>query len=514
MSLLKQLSFAGGKVVTLSEDAVAYASGSGVCIVTLSTGAMVFHEARPEEYNKLQDANPAKNPAKNDEKNDEKNEKNAQEFLGGVSALASCGATSALAVAPRSLSPTVLVYDYPSRDLLYALRGGAVLDFADLAFSADGGRLAAVSKLPDFQVIVWDARTREVLCRARTPEPCNAVSFNPLRDDQLCTAGEKGLFMWNMKTTMNGTSMAASKLMIRAVDGEEEEDADSDMEGEDGEDFEEAQGPRNDFVCHCWNVHGNVHAATRSGEAYTVTGTGASAIEVFPAFYATSGAEAEAAGQVPDEDEARLVMRGIFVTKSHIVSVPSDGRVRWIAPSSFEVQRVVDLAAFSQRDGGGGGDASWVIPVTVAVSPGYLTLVVGTADGMMLSLPSANGDAGDAEDFDAEAFADAGADVVVSKLLDFHADSVYAVCTLKSEPSTLFTAAADGSVRLWDANQGTMLAKKMLSTQPFVCASSSKLVPLVALGTVDGMLRLVMAQRPSMEAQKPRGGGGEDGRPS
>ena len=123
----------------------------------------------------------------------------------------------------------------------------------------------------------------------------------------------------------------------------------------DEDDFEEAQGPRNDFVCHCWNTNGNVHAATRSGEAYTVTGTGAAAIEVLPAFYPTSGGGADA--QIPDEDEARLVMRGIFVTKSHIVAVHSDGRVRWIAPSSFEVQRVVDLAAFSQHEMGAANSA-------------------------------------------------------------------------------------------------------------------------------------------------------------
>ena len=173
----------------------------------------------------------------------------------------------------------------------------------------------------------------------------------------------------------------------------------------------------------------------------------------------------------------------------------SDGRVRWIAPSSFDVQRVVDLANFALQEGNAGGNGSpddnvtWVVPVTAAITPGFLTIVVGTADGMMLTLPSANGEAGDAEDFDAEAFADAGADVVVNKRLDFHADSVYAVCSLNTEPPALFTAAADGSVRLWDA-LGTMLFEA-LSTQPFVCASSSKHAPLVALGTADGMLRLV-----------------------
>ena len=199
-----------------------------------------------------------------------------------------------IAVAPRSIGPSICVYDYPSLDHMYSLEGGAKLDFADIAFSSDGARVAAISKLPDFFLVVWDTATKQVVCRAKMPEPCNSVSFNPLRDDQLCTSGDKGLFIWNIKTSTNGQSLASAKLMIRAVDGEDDEDEDLESDMED-EDFEEAQGPRNDFVCHCWNVNGNVHAATRSGEAYTVTGTGATAIETFPAFYAHSDPGADIA---------------------------------------------------------------------------------------------------------------------------------------------------------------------------------------------------------------------------
>ena len=479
MSVLKQLAFAGGKITSLSEDAVAYASGSGVSILSLSTGAMVFLEPRPTA------------PAQGDSSA-------SNELLGGVTALDSCGSTQQLAVATHSLSPVIMVYDYPSLELMYILTGGAKLNFADVAFSSDGKRIAAISKLPDFSLTIWDAETQQILCKTKLPEPCKSVSFNPLNDDQLCTCGEKGLFMWNVKKTQDSINIGSVKLMIKAIDEEDEEDADSDEDDADLE-FEEAQGPRNDFVCHCWNVDGKVYAATRSGEAYTITPAGATAIEVFPAFYPASAPGAEAPG--PDEDEARLVMRGIFVTKSHIVAIHSDGKARWIARGSFDVQRVVDLASFVKEEITV-GESTWVIPVTAAITPGFLTIIVGTADGILLSLPSANGEAGDAEDFDAEAFADAGADVAVQKLLDLHADSVYGVCSIKSDLSTLFTAAADGSVRLWDAAQGAMLSKKMLSTQPFVCAASSKLAPLVALGTVDGMIRIMVVKRPSMESDE------------
>ena len=493
MSLLSSLSFPGRKVVAIDEDAVAYVSGNGVCILSLSTNEMSFIAADASAT--------AENIS---------GTSTTKELLGGVSALASCGTTQQLAISSRSMAPTIDVYEYPSMEKSYSLKGGADLDFADIAFSSNGTRVAAIAKLPDFSICVWNTRTQKMVCRAKLDEPCNNISFNPLKDDQLCVSGEKGLFMWSLRETQSeGMKLESVKLKIKALD-EEDEDDDSggEQDPDDDEDFEEAQGPRNDFVCHCWNASGQVHAATRAGEAFTVTSTGANIIETFPAFYASSGT---VEGGSPSDDEPRLVARAMFPTKTHIVTVHSDGKIRWLAPHSFDIQRVVDLSTYNNgvvksanspddlgldRDNNG---TSWMVPVTSSISPGYLTVVVGTADGMVLSLPSGQLEISDPEDFDLESFAEGGADVVVRSHVDCHADSVYAMCSVQTTPPCVFTAAADGSIRMWDATAGALVHKMQLNSQPFVCADASPTTPVVAVGSVDGVLRVLLLSRTSGE---------------
>ena len=142
-----------------------------------------------------------------------------------------------------------------------------------------------------------------------------------------------------------------------------------------------------------------------------------SSILIFEAFYASSGTQD---GGPPSDDEPRLVARAMFPTKAHIVTVHSDGKVRWLAPQSFDIHRVVDLSSFNNSietaattddlglDGNMNSGTQWVVPVTSSISPGFLSIVVGTADGMVLSLPSGINDITDVEDFDIESFAEGG----------------------------------------------------------------------------------------------------------
>ena len=488
--MLKALSFPGQKIVSITDDTVAYVSGNGLCILSLSTNAMSFITP-----------NSSSSTTPTDE---------TTTALGGISSIAACGATQHIAMAPRSLNPAIDVYDHTTHEKVYSLQGGAALDYADIVFNANGSRVAAISKLPDFALTIWDTRTQQILCTATLPEPCTTVSFNPLKDDQLCASGEKGLFMYSLTTTQEGLRLNAIKLKIKALD-DDDDDSGGEHDPEDDDDFEEAQGPRNDFVCHCWNVHGQVHAATRAGEAFTVTATGATMIEAFPEFYASSGMDTGP----PGDDEPRLVARAMFPTKAHIVTVHSDGKVRWLAPATFEIQRVVDLATYRRGPGGVGGVAAvtnvdeltldhqgaqpWVVPVNATVTPGFMTVVVGTAGGVVLSLPTGQDEIADVEDFEAETFLEGGADVVVAQHVDCHADSVYAMCAVQTGGgaggSCVFTAAADGSLRLWDTERGDLVHNTQLNSQPFVCAASAAGTAVVAVGTVNGVVRLLVVSR-------------------
>ncbi len=453
----------------VTEDAVAYTTGNGVCFLSLEHRTLPFLHPQLDDFNSVS--------------------------LGGISALASCAALNQIAVAPRSLTPKVVVLEYPTLNQLYVLSGGAVLDFEDIAFAQNGLRIAAISKLPDFQVTVWDTATQQILCFSLLPEPCTHISFNPLCNTQICTSGPSGLFMWTVRdSTQLGKYFIHQKLIVREL---EDQDDDDDLAAHmEMNNYEEAQGSRNDFVCHCWNVNGSVYAATRAGDICTVAAVTAQLLGSFPAIYAPSGS-------VVNSDDAgahRLVTRDMFLTKSHLVAVHSDGKLRWIATSSFEVQRVVDLSGAPDQDDGDSNGGStreclpWVVPVSACISPAYSTIVVGTADGRILSVPSATGEIGDADDFDIDAFADASDDARVQLCAELHADSVYAVCAVFSaspneKSAALLTAAADGSVRLWNSSLNRMLRSTVYG-QPFVCADSSPRASIVALGCVDGVMHI------------------------
>lgn len=50
-------------------------------------------------------------------------------------------------------------------------------------------------------------------------------------------------------------------------------------------------------------------------------------------------------------------------------------------------------------------------------------------------------------------------------------------------------------MRIWDSKRGDLLNKTQLNSQPFVCASSAPNIPLVAVGSVDGVLRILMISK-------------------
>jgi hypothetical protein len=152
------------------------------------------------------------------------------------------------------------------------------------------------------------------------------------------------------------------------------------------------------------------------------------------------------------------------------------------------------------------GAQPWVVPVNATVTPGFMTVVVGTAGGVVLSLPTGQDEIADVEDFEAETFLEGGADVVVAQHVDCHADSVYAMCAVQTGAgggaggagaggSCVFTAAADGSLRLWDTERGDLVHNTQLNSQPFVCAASATGTAVVAVGTVNGVVRLLVVSR-------------------
>uniref|UniRef100_A0A7S3D8R0 Cilia- and flagella-associated protein 43 n=1 Tax=Palpitomonas bilix TaxID=652834 RepID=A0A7S3D8R0_9EUKA len=97
-----------------------------------------------------------------------------------------------LAYAEKGNAPRIFVVSIDNGALLSEIHGAAELEVSGLAFSSDGHRLAALSKVPDLVISVWESRGGEMfdeLVRAHLPSFCDFVSFNPLDSNELCTTG-------------------------------------------------------------------------------------------------------------------------------------------------------------------------------------------------------------------------------------------------------------------------------------------------------------------------------------
>jgi hypothetical protein len=58
--------------------------------------------------------------------------------------------------AKHSLKPTVYVYKYPQKKLLYKLENVSDLEIIEMDISFDGKKLLVVTGVPHFEITIWD----------------------------------------------------------------------------------------------------------------------------------------------------------------------------------------------------------------------------------------------------------------------------------------------------------------------------------------------------------------------
>lgn len=73
-----------------------------------------------------------------------------------------------------------------------------------LDFSRDGTRLAILTGVPDFRLIIWDLTTGAPLCEASSENaPPHLVKFNPLNDRQLVTISTSFVHFWSVDSILD-----------------------------------------------------------------------------------------------------------------------------------------------------------------------------------------------------------------------------------------------------------------------------------------------------------------------
>lgn len=77
----------------------------------------------------------------------------------GVTALAANSRKGLIAVGEEGKKPSIHIYQYPQKSLLYTLRGGAVLMYTLVEFSRSGEFLVTVGDFPNYELEIFQGRT-------------------------------------------------------------------------------------------------------------------------------------------------------------------------------------------------------------------------------------------------------------------------------------------------------------------------------------------------------------------
>ena len=478
-------SYGGSKLVALDEDSIAYASGNGLRILSLSAGSNSFL------WNE--------------------NEPNGRRS--GFTALAYCPDTKQIAVAPRSgnvvankeggndAGPAVLIDTYPGKRLEKVITASNVgLEYLDLAFSRDGKYVMGISSLPEYILNVWNVFSGEIVASTKLETPCSFCSFNPTDQNKLVVGGEKGMYFY----TINHFPDTVSLTFIEAVappdedemdeedsEDEEEEDANLDAanekEGENAESSENATGgPRKHFTCHCWGRDDVVYASTRSGSVSSFAhGTG-EVLATAPGVFIESDVS-------NDDDIAVKVGADVLVmTRDHLIAAYADGNIRWINHTTAEFERELPVSSYTSvynsLNNVGSGDEVTLQPVASCISPKFSTLVLGTSAGHIVSLNLGTGE----DDDDADGV---GEDLITQLHAELHAVPSYATCFVSGGPvPVLLNAGVDGKISVWNARLRTVVSKityNKKNPSAYLSAASCPTKPIAALGTADGVLRIL-----------------------
>ncbi|EFJ46137.1 flagellar associated protein, partial [Volvox carteri f. nagariensis] len=440
-----------------------------------------------------------------------------------------------IAVAEKALKPNVYIYAIKSLQLLaklspselskeeeHALPGGSsekqqqanvvTLGITAMGFSGDGERLVICGDEPDCSVIVYSWRKGEVHGRSRLPhnQPAHQVSFHPLDPTILATTHSGTVSVWYLEAMWDRTLFRYQSLGPGALP------------------------PGHDVTVHAWSPHGLYVGTSGGGLALldlpsmtplvikgasavasaaaseppspggTAGGGGAGGGSAAGAFAVAMTAAAAAAGVAPGQPAVVLDAAGpgagvsaLALNRDHLAVCGTDGSVHVF--SQAPVAEALGPPGFSHEVWLARGGSTGV-PVSSADcgGPEHTALLLGCPDGTIYCAPMG-------PHTGAGVTSRAGY-TTATQIGDYPVGRLAGIVPHPGGGAFL-TAGADGSVRLWAAEDGRLLARKALSSAQCALAAAAPGAGLAAVGSETGVVRvLVLPPAPTSGSDAVSGG--------
>ncbi|KAL8576297.1 hypothetical protein ACOMHN_006220 [Nucella lapillus] len=416
----------------------------------------------------------------------------------GIGPFAAHKLNKRFAIAERCINPKIFVYTYPEMEQSVVLEGGAQIEFQALVFSASN-YLLSLSKLPDFDLVLWDYMKGEKLTSVTVPpEEPTSIGFNPANWRQICITTKTSLTVWNTEQSNNKFILLPQKVPLPPEDEglctEEEKDRDmatsrcstrmskytvkvpreaiAGLTGAMAERLGEIQDTvkRVSPVAQAWTPTGDIFVSGNKGHLMKVDGD---SYKAKPVYYPDSHHDLDSRRvsvmsrrdtDMPssDEDDNKISEAGslnsLGLHRSGLFAVGEDGVLRVFDVSGEEVHVT--------------GAYTLDTPITtLTFSFNYQAIAVGSSTGCIMLMTV--GDAGS-----------------LRVLSDVHHGEHVGMGVLAASANVCVSARADGMIQAWSIDKGLLLSSLFLG-EPASCMACSPLAHFAVVGSVGGQVYFV-----------------------
>ncbi|KAF7998128.1 hypothetical protein HCN44_009526 [Aphidius gifuensis] len=113
-----------------------------------------------------------------------------------------------IAVGENGTWPPIIIYEWPSMNIVTVLQQGTSKSYTHLAYNPDGSLLVSQGGEPDYSITIWDWKQSKIMlrCKSHSQDVFNAI-FSPTVPDHLTTSGSGHVKFWKISKTFTGLKL-------------------------------------------------------------------------------------------------------------------------------------------------------------------------------------------------------------------------------------------------------------------------------------------------------------------
>ncbi|XP_008204820.1 cilia- and flagella-associated protein 44 isoform X2 [Nasonia vitripennis] len=127
---------------------------------------------------------------------------------GGIGHITKNPTFNHIAIGENGVNPPIIIYEWPSMEIVTVLRQGTTRSYSHLRYSPDGLQLVSQGGDPDYLITVWDWQRSKIAlqCKSHGQDVFNVV-FSSTMPEHMTSCGSGHIKSWKMSKTFTGLKL-------------------------------------------------------------------------------------------------------------------------------------------------------------------------------------------------------------------------------------------------------------------------------------------------------------------